>query len=100
MKILMALCYELNGPGDPQAVQKTVYSRNIQEMLSSKMPLLGICLGFQLIALSLGAKIKQLKSGHHGINHPVKNVLTNRISTTSQNHQFVVEEETLFLKIL
>ncbi len=83
-----------NGPGDPRAIDPAVLT-NIRRFLSARIPLLGICLGFQLIALSFEAKVKQLKSGHHGINHPVKNLLTEQISITSQNHEFYVEEMTL-----
>ena len=65
----------------------------IKTLLQQEIPIFGICLGYQLLALIFGAKIKQLNCGHHGINHPVKDLMTNKIAITSQNHEFVVEEE-------
>ena len=58
-----------------------------------KIPMFGICLGHQLISLALGAKTKKMFQGHRGANHPVKNLITNKVEITSQNHGFVVEEK-------
>ena len=81
-----------NGPGDPEPVQKAV--EIIQSQLG-KLPIFGICLGHQLIAHALGAKTYKLKFGHHGINHPVKNLRTGRVEITSQNHGFCVDVDHL-----
>ncbi len=81
-----------NGPGDPEAVQYAV--EQIRELLDKK-PLFGICLGHQLLALALGGRTFKLKFGHRGANHPVKNIRTNEIEITSQNHGFAVDPESL-----
>lgn len=86
-----------NGPGDPQGVPyvyKTV-EKIISYVVSTNtyLPIFGICLGHQMIALALGGKTYKLKFGHHGINHPVKNLSTQTIEITSQNHNFAVEME-------
>ena len=81
-----------NGPGDPAAV---TYLQETLQDLAVDMPIFGICLGHQLLALALGARTYKLKFGHHGYNHPVKNLLTGRVEITSQNHGFAVEVESL-----
>lgn len=81
-----------NGPGDPAAVKAAI--RNIK-MLIGKKPIFGICLGHQLAWLALGGTTFKLKFGHRGGNHPVKNLLTNEIEITSQNHGFAVDPATL-----
>lgn len=83
-----------NGPGDPSAVGYAVSS--IAEMLG-QIPIFGICLGHQLMALALGAKTYKLKFGHHGGNHPVKNLENDRVEITTQNHGFAVDPDSLSL---
>ena len=81
-----------NGPGDPDAVNEVVST--IQALLG-KLPIYGICLGHQMIALALGAKTFKMKFGHHGANHPVKNLARDHVEITSQNHGFCVDRESL-----
>ena len=81
-----------NGPGDPAAVSYAITT--VKEILGKK-PMFGICLGHQILALSLGAKTFKLKFGHRGINHPVKNLITNAVEITSQNHGFAVDNKSL-----
>jgi carbamoyl-phosphate synthase small subunit len=81
-----------NGPGDPAAV---TYGIETVKNLLGKKPIFGICLGHQILALALGASTFKMKFGHRGINQPVKNLLTNKIEITSQNHGFAVDEKTL-----
>jgi carbamoyl-phosphate synthase small subunit len=81
-----------NGPGDPAAVRYAI--QNIKKLIGRK-PIFGICLGHQLLGLALGGKTFKLKFGHRGANHPVKNLLTNEIEITSQNHGFAVDPATL-----
>ena len=82
-----------NGPGDPEPCDYAI--KAIQEILESGVPLFGICLGHQLLALACGAKTVKMKFGHHGANHPVQNLSTGQVMITSQNHGFAVEEESL-----
>lgn len=82
-----------NGPGDPAACTAAI--KTIQTLLTKNIPLFGICLGHQLLALALGAKTMKMKQGHHGVNHPVQDVATKRVFITSQNHGFAVDEATL-----
>jgi carbamoyl-phosphate synthase small subunit len=81
-----------NGPGDPEPATYAVES--IRKLLG-KVPVFGICLGHQLCGLALGGKTFKLKFGHHGSNHPVKNLLTEQVEITSQNHGFCVDPESL-----
>ncbi len=82
-----------NGPGDPQPCDYAITL--IQKLLAVDVPLFGICLGYQLLALALGAKTYKMKFGHHGGNHPVKALNTEHVMVTSQNHGFAVDETTL-----
>jgi carbamoyl-phosphate synthase small subunit len=81
-----------NGPGDPEPVTYAV--QNIRKLVG-KVPMFGICLGHQLCGLALGGKTFKLKFGHHGANHPVKNLRTERVEITSQNHGFCVDPGSL-----
>lgn len=81
-----------NGPGDPAAVTGTI---DTIKQLIGKYPIFGICLGHQILGLALGGKTYKLKFGHHGVNHPVKDLLNNRIGITSQNHGFCVDINSL-----
>lgn len=82
-----------NGPGDPSACDFAIQAS--RQFLELKVPLFGICLGLQLMALSLGATVTRMKVGHHGANHPVKDLQTGRVYITSQNHDYQVEAESL-----
>ena len=81
-----------NGPGDPQDVGYAV--KAVGELIG-KLPIFGICLGHQIIGLALGGTTYKLKFGHRGGNHPVKNLLTGKVTITSQNHGFAVREDSL-----
>lgn len=81
-----------NGPGDPTDVDVTI---NTIRNLRGKAPIFGICLGHQIISLAYGAKTYKLKFGHRGGNHPVKNLLTDKIEITSQNHSYAVDVESV-----
>ncbi len=83
-----------NGPGDPAATGK--YSvKIIQKLIKLNLPIFGICLGHQILALALNAKTKKMKLGHRGANHPVKNLITKKVEITSQNHGFEIVKESL-----
>ena len=82
-----------NGPGDPAAI--TYGINTVQNLLKVDLPIFGICLGHQILALALGAKTYKLKFGHRGCNHPVKNYFLDKIEITSQNHGFAVDENTI-----
>ncbi|TNF53217.1 carbamoyl phosphate synthase small subunit, partial [bacterium] len=81
-----------NGPGDPQSVP---YALEITKQLLGKKPILGICLGHQILGLALGGKTYKLKFGHHGGNHPVMDLATGKVEITSQNHNYCVDIESL-----
>ena len=82
-----------NGPGDPEMVHGA--PATIRELLGTGVPMFGICLGHQLMALALGGKTFKLPFGHHGANHPVRNLATNTVEITSQNHNFCVDADSL-----
>lgn len=82
-----------NGPGDPAACDYAI--KAIKTLLSKNIPIFGICLGFQLLALATGAKTFKMKFGHHGANHPVFDLQKKLVLMTSQNHGFAVDEKTL-----
>ncbi|MBD1165106.1 glutamine-hydrolyzing carbamoyl-phosphate synthase small subunit [Pelagibacterales bacterium SAG-MED13] len=83
-----------NGPGDPAATGKYAIII-IKGLIEKKLPLFGICLGHQILALALGGKTKKMKLGHRGANHPVKNLINGNVEITSQNHGFEVVRENL-----
>ncbi|WP_369665112.1 glutamine-hydrolyzing carbamoyl-phosphate synthase small subunit [Buchnera aphidicola] len=82
-----------NGPGDPRPCDYAIHA--IQCFLKKNIPIFGICLGHQLLALASGANIIKMKFGHHGGNHPVKEIKTNRVIITSQNHSFTVDAKNM-----
>jgi len=82
-----------NGPGDPEPCDYAITA--ISEILKTTVPVFGICLGHQLLALAVGAKTEKMKFGHHGANHPVQNLESGRVAITSQNHGFAVDESSL-----
>jgi len=82
-----------NGPGDPEPCDYAIEA--IRKILDTSIPVFGICLGHQLLALAVGAKTRKMKFGHHGANHPVQNLANGRVAITSQNHGFAVDESSL-----
>ena len=82
-----------NGPGDPEPCDYAIQA--ISDVVAAGVPTFGICLGHQLLALASGAKTKKMKFGHHGANHPVKDLDSGRVAITSQNHGFAVDAESL-----
>jgi carbamoyl-phosphate synthase small subunit len=82
-----------NGPGDPAALNYAI--RNARELVKSDVPVFGICLGHQILALALGGRTYKLKFGHRGANHPVKELSSGQVEITSQNHGFAVDPTTL-----
>jgi carbamoyl-phosphate synthase small subunit len=82
-----------NGPGDPEPCAYAIAA--IAELLESGVPLFGICLGHQLLALAAGARTVKMKFGHHGANHPVQELADGRVMISSQNHGFAVDEASL-----
>ena len=82
-----------NGPGDPEPCDYAIEA--IREILQTELPVFGICLGHQLLALACGAKTLKMKFGHHGANHPVQDLATKKVMITSQNHGFAVDESSL-----
>ncbi len=83
-----------NGPGDPAATGEYA-APEMLKLINSDIPVFGICLGHQIMALALGAKTKKMHQGHHGANHPVKDHTTGKVEITSMNHGFAVDTETL-----
>ena len=82
-----------NGPGDPEPCDYAISA--IKDILETSLPVFGICLGHQLLALASGAKTEKMKFGHHGANHPVQDLKTGQVMITSQNHGFAVAEDSL-----
>lgn len=82
-----------NGPGDPAAT--AIYAGPEIKLIANGVPILGICLGHQMLALALGAKTMKMPQGHHGANHPVKDFTTGKVEIVSMNHGFTVDAETL-----
>ena len=82
-----------NGPGDPEPCDYAIAAT--KEFLERRLPTFGICLGHQIMGLAVGAKTLKMKTGHHGANHPVKDLQDGRVVITSQNHGFAVDPESL-----
>ena len=82
-----------NGPADPSSLSYAI--ENVKQLLEGEVPIFGICLGHQILSLALGGGCEKMPFGHHGINHPVKNLLTGKIEITSQNHNFVVNANSI-----
>jgi len=82
-----------NGPGDPEPCDYAI--RAIRQLIARRIPIFGICLGHQLLALAAGARTVKMKFGHHGANHPVQDLKDSRVMITSQNHGFAVDEQSL-----
>jgi carbamoyl-phosphate synthase small subunit len=84
-----------NGPGDPAATGAYAVPMIREVLEKSDMPIFGICLGHQILALALGASTIKMNHGHHGANHPVKDLVTGKVEITSMNHGFTVDSQTL-----
>lgn len=82
-----------NGPGDPDPCDYAIEA--IRQILDARVPVFGICLGLQLLGLAAGLKTRKMGHGHHGANHPVKNLVDGTVLITSQNHGFCIDEDTL-----
>lgn len=82
-----------NGPGDPEPCDYAVAA--IKTFIMRRVPIFGICLGHQLLAQAVGARVVKMSHGHHGANHPVQDLRSGRVMITSQNHGFAVDEATL-----
>lgn len=82
-----------NGPGNPEYYTSSI--NLIKEIIRKEIPILGICLGHQLLGIALGAKIERLQFGHHGINHPIKDLSNDKVFITSQNHNYVLSIKSL-----
>jgi carbamoyl-phosphate synthase small subunit len=82
-----------NGPGDPEPCDYAIEA--IKVLITKQIPMFGICLGHQLLALAAGASTQKMKFGHHGANHPVKDLTSQRVMITSQNHGFAVNQDSL-----
>ena len=82
-----------NGPGDPEPCTYAI--ENVKELLNKDVPIFGICLGHQILALASGARTEKMKFGHHGANHPVKDLETSSVMITSQNHGFAVSDQNI-----
>jgi carbamoyl-phosphate synthase small subunit len=84
-----------NGPGDPAATAANYAGAQIGALLKARLPMFGICLGHQMLAIALGGRTKKMKQGHHGANHPVKDFTTAKVEITSMNHGFTVDVASL-----
>ncbi len=82
-----------NGPGDPEPCDYAILA--VRQLLASKKPMFGICLGHQLLGLAVGGRTKKMAFGHHGANHPVQDLTSQKVFITSQNHGFEVDEQSL-----
>lgn len=82
-----------NGPGDPKACGYAI--KEVAKVAGNRVPIFGICLGYQILALAFGARTMKMKFGHHGANHPVKELASGRVMITSQNHGFAVDESSI-----